>query len=94
MLRGGDLTVAGDDTDIEYIRISLIPQTAQRLDPFDLLRRQSAARELRLDLIDKGSALQHTGIGITQSLQPVLQEVPPLALGTNQQQLFLRPNAV
>ena len=94
VLLGGDLTIAGNDPDIEHIGIPLVLQAAQGLHPLDLLGRQLAALEAHLYIVHEQAAFQRPGIRVAVGLQPVLQEVAPLALGTDQQQLFVLLNAL
>ena len=48
-----DLAVSGDNTDIEHIRITLILEATQALDPLNLFRRQRATLKTNLDIIRK-----------------------------------------
>ena len=94
MLVGGDLTVAGDDTHVEHVGVTLVLETAQALHPLDLSGAQSGAGHGDLHGVDEGAALQHAGVGVAQGLQAVLQEVAALTLGAHQQQLVVQVGAL
>ncbi len=94
MLFCGNLSVPGNDADIENIRITFILQTAQPLDAFNFRGGQNAPCKLNFHTVDKSAALKHPGVGIAQRFQTVLQKVSPFASGAHKQQLFLQTNAV
>ena len=94
MLIGSDLTIAGNDTNIEYVGVTLILQAAQTLDALDLLGRQNTAFELNLYLVCEQTAFQSQGVGVAVCLQTVLQEVATLTLSADQQQLGIQIQAV
>lgn len=93
MLIGSDLTIASNDTNIEYVGVALILQAAQTLDALDLLGRQNTAFELNLYLVCEQTAFQSQGVGVAVCLQTVLQEVATLTLSADQQQLSIQIQA-
>ena len=93
-LLGGDLAVAGDDAGVEAVRRRLVAQEAEAFDAFDFLFRDCAAAEGCLYLIEEEAALEHTGICVAIRAQAVLQQIAALALGADEQELFIRSEAV
>ena len=68
VLPGSNLTIAGDDTDVENICISFILQTPKSLNTLNFCGRQYAPCKRSLYIIDRCSPLKNPGIGIAQRL--------------------------
>ena len=84
VFRRGNLPVSGDHADIEII-CSLIVQTAQRLYPGNLPRRNRHHTRLTLHLhhIEEGCTLQNLGVRIAIPFQSVLQQIGSLTLSAD-----------
>ena len=79
---------------VELVGRPLIIEEAQGLHCGDLLRRNGGGDPGHPDLIEGHTALQHPGIGIAESLQLVLEEVAPFALGADEEEfgVLLKPS--